>query len=132
MVSQSTQNEIETYLGQVPSWLAELSEPAADHSWALVRDLQFEETSLTSREKALVGLSAASAIQCPYCSHFQGSKAGLEGVTDLELTEAVNLAASIRYFSTVFHGAEIDHDDFVDETAEIVEHVEAQRDTTTE
>lgn len=127
MVSQSTQNEIEASLGQVPSWIAELSEPAADHSWALVRDIQFGETNLSSREKALVGLSAASAIQCPYCSHFQGNKAELEGVRDDELAETINLAASIRYFSTIFHGAGVDHDEFVNETAEIVEYVREQR-----
>ena len=127
MVSRSTQDEIESSLGQVPSWIAELSESAADHSWALVRDLQFDDTELSAREKALVGLGAASAIQCPYCTHFQGTKAELEGVTDAERTEVVNLAASIRYFSTVFHGAEVDHDEFVVETAEIAEHVEAER-----
>ena len=130
MVSQSTQNEIESYLGQVPSWIAELSEPAADHSWGLVRDLQFDDTELSAREKALVGLGAASAIQCPYCTHFQGTKAELEGVTDVERTEVVNLAAGIRYFSTVFHGAEVDHDEFVDETAEIAQHVVAEREAT--
>ena len=126
MVSQSTQDEIESYLGQVPSWIAGLSEPAADHSWALVRDLQFEDTELSAREKTLVGLSAASAIQCPYCIHFQGTKAELERVTEAEAAETVNLAASIRYFSTVFHGTEVDHDEFVAETAEIAEHVEEQ------
>ena len=72
-------------------------------------------------------MSAAAAIQCPYCTHFQGQKAELEGVTDAELAETVNLAASIRYFSTIFHGAAVDHDEFVAETAEIVDYVRTRR-----
>jgi len=129
MVSTETQAEIEAALGQVPTWIAALPEPAADHSWETIRDLQFEETEtdLEQREKALVALGAAAAIQCPYCIHFHREEAKLEGVTDTERSEAVAVAGAVRYLSTALHGAEIDHEEFVDETAAIVEHVRNQQ-----
>lgn len=127
MMSEQTRNEIEEYLGQVPSWIGELSKPAADHSWQLVRDLQFEETELPNREKALVALGAAAAMGCPYCIHFHREEAKLHEVTEEGMAETVNVAADIRYFSTILHGAEVDLDEFVEETTEIVEHIEEQQ-----
>ncbi|MXV62503.1 carboxymuconolactone decarboxylase family protein [Natronorubrum sp. JWXQ-INN-674] len=127
MVSTETQAEIEEYLGQVPSWIEALPAEAADNSWHTVRDLQFGETELSQREKALVALSAAAAIQCPYCTHFHTEEAKLEDVTETELAEAVAVASDVRYFSTVLHGMSIDQDAFETETAEIVEHVKNQQ-----
>lgn len=129
MVSVETRKDVEAYLGQVPSWIAGLSEPAADHSWRLVRDLQFEETELPNREKALVALGAAAAMGCPYCVHFHTEEAKLEEVSEAGIAEAVNVAADIRYFSTILHGTEVELDDFVAETAEIVEYIEEQQAT---
>lgn len=125
----STQTEIEEYLGQVPSWFDGLSAPAADHSWGVVRDLEFGETELPNREKALVALGAAVAMNCPYCIHFHKEEARLEEVSEEGLTEAANVAANVRYFSTILHGAEVEMDDFERETSEIVEHVKEQEAT---
>lgn len=127
MVSESTQDEIEQYLGQVPSWMTALAEPAADHSWGVVRDLEFGDTDLSQREKELVALGAATAMSCHYCIHFHTAGAKLEDVSEDELTEATNVAANVRYFSTILHGAEVDYETFVDETDEIVNHIETQR-----
>lgn len=127
MVSTETREEIEEYLGQVPTWIESLAESASDQSWELVRDLEFGETDLSAREKALIGVGVAAAIKCPYCVHFHKEDARMEDVTEDELAEAVNLASTTQYFSTILHGAEVDVDEFVDETTEIVEHVEEQR-----
>lgn len=123
MVSAQTRRELEESLGQVPSWMELIAEPASDHSWGLFRDLEFGETELSPREKALIGVSVASAIKCPYCTHFHKEEARLAEVTEDELEETVNLASATQYFSTILHGNEVDVDDFVDETAEIVEHI---------
>ena len=127
MVSNETRAEVEEYLGTVPSWIEALPEPAADHSWGIVRDLQLGETELEGREKALIGLGAAAAMQCQYCVHFHQEEAKLEDVTDEELSEAIAVASDVRYFSTVLHGAEVDYDEFVSETEEIVDHVRDQQ-----
>ncbi|SEW22525.1 carboxymuconolactone decarboxylase family protein [Natrinema salifodinae] len=127
MVTTETRAEIEEYLGRVPSWITALPEPAAEHGWEMVRDLQLAETELTTREKSLVGLGAAAAMQCPYCIRFHKAEAELEEVTDDEMAEAVAVAGDVRYFSTILHGAEVEFEEFADETADIVDHVERQR-----
>ena len=127
MVSNETRAEIEEYLGRVPSWIDALPDPAADHSWGIVRDLQLEETELEGREKALVAVGAAAAMQCPYCVHFHREEAKLEEVTEDELAEAIGVASGVRYFSTVLHGAEVDREAFVSETEAIVDHVRDQQ-----
>jgi AhpD family alkylhydroperoxidase len=127
MVSTETRQEMEEYLGLVPSWMDNLSEPAVDHSWGIVRDLEFGETELSAREKALVGVGVAAAMKCPYCATFHKAEARMEDITEDEIEEAINLAGTTQYFSTVLHGTEVDMDDFAHETSEIAEHVEKQR-----
>jgi len=127
MVSDQVHAEIEEYTGQVPSWLGHLSEPAADHSWGVVHDLELGETELPNREKALIAVGAAAAMNCPYCIHFHKAEARLEGVGEEGLGEAVNVAANVRYFSTVLHGSEVEMDDFEAETGEIVDYIEQQQ-----
>lgn len=126
MVSDTAREEMEQALGTVPSFMDALAEPAADHSWGILRDLEFSETELSQREKELVGLGSAVAMQCRYCVHFHTEAAKLEGVSETELTEAVNLAANTRYFSSILHGSQADYDDFVEETAGIVDHIRSQ------
>ncbi|RQG95107.1 carboxymuconolactone decarboxylase family protein [Natrarchaeobius chitinivorans] len=126
MASQQAHQEIEEYLGQVPSWMETIAEPASDHSWGLFRDLVLAETELSEREKGLVGLGVAAAIGCPYCTYFHKQEAQLADVSDAELEEAINVASNTRYFSTILHGNEIDHDEFVAETDEIVDYIQQQ------
>lgn len=126
MVSEQTRQEIEDTLGQVPEWMGVLSEPAADHSWGIFRDLALGETELSAREKALVGVSAAAATKCPYCTYFHRGEAELAGMSEEEIKEAVNLAGETAYFSTLLHGNEVDEDHFVAETDEIFEYVSDQ------
>lgn len=62
-------------------------------------------------------------MNCPYCVHFHTEEAKLEGVSEEGLTEAANVAANARYFSTILHGAEVDLDEFTAETSEIVGYI---------
>ena len=48
-------------------------------------------------------------------------------MTDEGLAEAVNVAAGVRYFSTILHGAEVDLDEFDEETAEIAAYFRDQQ-----
>lgn len=127
MVSETTKQEMEEALGQVPSWMDGLAEQASDHSWGIFRDLTFgEDTDLSAREKALIGVGVAAAINCPYCTYFHKEEARLSEVTDDGLKEAVNVAGATKYFSTILHGNEVNVDDFIAETDEIVNHIKDQ------
>lgn len=123
MASEQTVQEIEETLGQVPGFMQIIAEPASDHSWGVFRDLILGETELSPREKALIGVSAAAAMQCPYCTYFHKEEARFADVSEAGIEEAVNLAGTTRYFSTLLHGNEYEHDDFVAETDEIFEYV---------
>lgn len=126
MATQQTVQEMEEALGQVPDWMTIVAEPASDHSWGIFRDITLGETELSPREKALIGVSAAAAMQCPYCSYFHKEEARFAGVSEAELEEAVTISGVTRYFSTLLHGNGYDHDDFVAETDEIFEYLSEQ------
>lgn len=126
MATQETVQEMEETLGQIPGFMEIIAEPASDHSWGIFRDLELSETDLSPREKALIGVSAAAAMQCPYCTYFHKEEARFADVSDAELEETVTLAGVTRYFSTVLHGNEYEHDEFVTETDEIFEHLRTQ------
>lgn len=70
----------------------------------------FAEGALTAREKALIALAVAHAVQCPYCVEAY-SKDCLEKGSDLEqMTEAVHVACAIRGGASLVHGMQmLDH-----------------------
>lgn len=63
--------------------------------------------ALSRREKALMALAVAHAIQCPYCIDAY-SKNSLEAGADLEqMTEAVHVATAIRGGASLVHGMQM-------------------------
>jgi len=67
----------------------------------------FAEGALTAREKSLIALAVAHAVQCPYCidAYTQDS---LEKGSNLEqMTEAVHVAAAIRGGASLVHGLQM-------------------------
>ena len=67
----------------------------------------FAEGALTEREKALIALAVAHAVQCPYCIDAY-SKDSLEKGADLDqMTEAVHVAAASRGGASLVHGVQM-------------------------
>lgn len=67
----------------------------------------FKEGALTEREKALIALGVAHAVQCPYCIDAY-STACLEKGADLtQMTEAVHVAAAIKGGAALVHGVQM-------------------------
>ena len=65
-----------------------------------------EEGALSRREKALLGLAVAHALQCPYCID-AFSQSCLEAGSNMEqMTEAIHLASAIRGGATLIHGVQ--------------------------
>lgn len=63
-----------------------------------------EDGALTRREKALIGLAVAHAVQCPYCIDAY-SQSCLEAGSNLEqMTEAIHMASAIRGGASLIHG----------------------------
>lgn len=67
----------------------------------------FAEGALSEREKSLIALAVAHAVQCPYCIDAYSSTC-LEKGADLEqMTEAVHVAAAIRGGASLVHGVQM-------------------------
>ena len=67
----------------------------------------FAEGALTEREKALIALGVAHAVQCPYCIDAY-SRDALEKGADLDqMTEAVHVSAAIRGGASLVHGVQM-------------------------
>jgi len=67
----------------------------------------FAEGELTEREKALIALAVAHAIQCPYCIEAY-TQACLEKGSNLdEMTEALHVAVAIRGGASLVHGMQM-------------------------
>jgi alkylhydroperoxidase/carboxymuconolactone decarboxylase family protein len=67
----------------------------------------FAEGALSAREKSLIALAVAHAVQCPYCIDAY-SKDSLEKGADLDqMTEAVHVAAAIRGGASLVHGVQM-------------------------
>ena len=66
----------------------------------------FAPGKLSKREKALIALAVAHAVQCPYCIDAY-TQASLEGGSDLDqMTEAIHVAAAIRGGASLVHGVQ--------------------------
>ena len=63
-----------------------------------------EEGALTKREKALIGLAVAHAIQCPYCIDAFAQSSLETGANTEQMTEAIHVASSVRGGATLIHG----------------------------
>jgi 4-carboxymuconolactone decarboxylase len=67
----------------------------------------FQDGALTAREKALIALGVAHAVQCPYCIDAY-SRSALEKGADMDqLTEAVHVSAAIRGGASLAHGVQM-------------------------
>ncbi len=67
----------------------------------------FEEGALTAREKSLMALAVAHAIQCPYCIDAYSNDCLEKGVNKEQMTEAVHVATAIRGGASLVHGVQM-------------------------
>lgn len=67
----------------------------------------FAAGDLTEREKALIGLAVAHAIQCPYCIDAYTKNCLEKGSNLSEMTEAVHVVTAIRGGASLVHGVQM-------------------------
>ena len=67
----------------------------------------FAEGALSEREKALIALGVAHAVQCPYCIDAYTQTCLEKGSNMEEMTEAVHVACAIRGGSSLVHGVQM-------------------------
>lgn len=67
----------------------------------------FAEGALTAREKALIALAVAHAVQCPYCIDAYTTESLQKGADVEQMTEAVHVACAIRGGASLVHGMQM-------------------------
>jgi 4-carboxymuconolactone decarboxylase len=67
----------------------------------------FAEGALSVREKSLIALAVAHAVQCPYCIDAYSTDALEKGADLDQMTEAVHVASAIRGGASLVHGIQM-------------------------
>jgi alkylhydroperoxidase/carboxymuconolactone decarboxylase family protein len=67
----------------------------------------FAEGELTEREKSLIALAVAHAVQCPYCIDAYTQACLEKGSSMGEMTEAIHVAVAIRGGASLIHGIQM-------------------------
>ncbi len=67
----------------------------------------FKDGALTAREKSLIALGVAHAVQCPYCIDAYTQDTLQKGCTEEQMMEAVHVAAAIRGGASMVHGVQM-------------------------
>ncbi len=67
----------------------------------------FEKGALPVKEKALIALSVAHVVQCPYCIEAYTEESIKNGAEKDEMMEAVHVGAAIKAGSALVHGVQM-------------------------
>ena len=67
----------------------------------------FKEGALTEREKSLIALAVAHAVQCPYCIDAYTTDSLDKGADENQMMEAIHVAAAIKGGATLVHGVQM-------------------------
>ena len=119
--------EMQELFGQVPSWVADMPDNALPGLWSVMRDLQFGETKIPNKYKALIGLAVSSALRCQYGVLFHTEAARLWGASDDEIAEAGTMAGMTAFASTFLNARQTDYESYRREVLDIVKNVKQQR-----
>jgi len=118
--AEATYKEIKKRFGFVPSFVKAFPEVGIAAAWDELVALDFNpNTALPAKTKALIGLAVSAQIPCRYCVYFDTQSAKLAGATDVELKEAVAMAAVTYHWSTVLNGLQIDETEFKKEMGRV-------------
>lgn len=67
----------------------------------------FKDGALSAREKSLIALAVAHAVQCPYCIDAYSGDTYEKGWSEEQIMEAVHVAAAIRGGASLVHGVQM-------------------------
>jgi AhpD family alkylhydroperoxidase len=112
--------------GYVPEFIRAFPEEARAGAWRQFRDVQLSPaTSLSGKQKELVGLAVAAQIPCRFCVIAHTEFAKLNGATDAEIKEAIGMASVTRNLSTMLNGMQVDEPQFRRDVEKLVKGAKA-------
>ena len=88
--------------GKIAEGQAELGKKFFDYYGSV-----FADGALTAREKSLIALAVAHAVQCPYCIDAYTQDCQQKGADFEQMTEALHVAVAIRGGASLVHGMQM-------------------------
>ena len=88
--------------GSITEWQPELGRKFFDYYGEV-----FKDGALTEREKALIALAVAHAVQCPYCIDAYSTDCLQKGADEAQMMEAVHVAVAIKGGAALVHGVQM-------------------------
>ncbi len=67
----------------------------------------FEPGALSAREKSLIALAVAHAVQCPYCIEAYSTDCLEKGASEKQMMEAVHVTCAIRGGASLVHATQM-------------------------
>ena len=67
----------------------------------------FADGALSAREKSLIALAVAHAVQCPYCIDAYTQDCQQKGADFEQMTEALHVVVAIRGGASLVHGMQM-------------------------
>ncbi|MBA2746962.1 MAG: carboxymuconolactone decarboxylase family protein [Flavisolibacter sp.] len=86
--------------------ITEFQRPLGDKFFSYYAEV-FKDSELSAREKSLIALAVAHAVQCPYCIDAYSTDAFEKGWSESQMMEAVHVAAAIRGGASLVHGVQM-------------------------
>ena len=86
--------------------ITEFQKPLGDKFFEYYSEV-FKEGALTVREKSLIALAVAHAVQCPYCIDAYSTDCLQKGADEEQMMEAVHVAAAIKSGATLVYGVQM-------------------------
>ncbi len=86
--------------------IADFQKPLADKFFDYYGEV-FKEGALTAREKSLIALAVAHAVQCPYCIEAYTTDSLEKGCDEAQMMEAVHVAAAIKGGAVLVHSIQM-------------------------
>jgi len=86
--------------------IADFQKPLADKFFDYYGEV-FKEGALTAREKSLIALAVAHAVQCPYCIEAYTTDSLEKGCDEAQMMEAVHVAAAIKGGAVLVHSTQM-------------------------
>ncbi|MFM2269319.1 MAG: hypothetical protein RL757_2760 [Bacteroidota bacterium] len=88
--------------GKIGEWQPELAKKFFDYYNATM-----QEGALSAREKSLIALAVAHAMQCPYCIDAYTGESLKQGADEEQMMEAVHVAATMKAGITLVYSTQM-------------------------
>lgn len=88
--------------GDVGEFQKDLADKFFDYYGAV-----FSDSALSAKEKSIIALAVAHAVQCPYCIDAYTEDSLEKGYSEEQMMEAVHVATAIRGGASLVHGVQM-------------------------